>query len=318
MNAISYFCLRRPSLNQFHLGIYLIVGGAYLAFAFGGSAQEAAADQFKVIENYRIAQKQSTPSKVSDLDECIRICHENNLCKSFNYNKPSHTCSIAPEAGLLSFEPSVTSGIPVEAAVPAVSQAPFYLDCAENQFPVDEPALIKESVTLDACSVGCSDEESCVAFGYDAQRKKCGYYATLTGTKPMEASLLGIKHQIDVGVRHDEKECTEYYAEKAHQGASGEVDEKNIVVVYQRCVFTTFKTKLIHTTSADPNLAHSAAAECEKLLEPLHRVVTARTGNPAFADRMLHEIRMTAMRNLSIGLMASYFEQSTAQSHQKP
>jgi hypothetical protein len=301
------------------LWVAVVFLGFYLVEKRNSFADDSTPTEFQIIDQYRIAQGRGVSQTAADLSVCVKSCQEDKSCKSFNYNKTSHTCTLASDALSLLFEPTVTSGLPMGAVAPSASDAPFYLDCVENQAPVDPPTAIEESDAFATCNQGCFEDEACVAFGYDSQKRMCAYYASLTGMHTARASILGLKHQLDVDHRHDEKECRSFEAESADQGAPhNEVNGKSVVVLYNRCLFHAFKVKLLHTQAVDPNLVSAAKGECESIVQPLHKVIMARTGSRAFADRMIRELESTALRNLSVGLLASYFESATEHPNPNP
>jgi hypothetical protein len=296
-NPYSSAARRRGTVAAFLLALGFVVGAA--------RADDAAQPNVQVVDGFRIDQNAVSHAGARTVEDCAALCAATSKCLAFNYNKISHVCGLGPGGPRLTLEPAVTAGIVGDAQFPAASDEPIFMDCSPQESFGGQLLRKQDAESLAECSQSCADEESCVSLVYRESSKSCELLANLAGASRDADAVGGIKHQLAAGRRHNEAQC-----EAPPSQAQKQVTEKNVVVVYQRCVYKTFEDKLVRTTTIDKSLTDKVFDECAKVLDPLERVVAARTGSRAFARKVTLKIKAEAMRNL-IGAMTAGLMQPT-------
>ena len=293
--------------------IHAILAVALLSIASGVAARAQSAAgageaRIQLFDNFAVSGKTGEPKPDMSISTCTSACEQDKSCAAFSYNKWEKTCLLSTEAGVFHFDPGAISGLRSDNPPPATSEAAFSMDCTGNRGLVGA-TLRAETSSLGACTQSCANEKDCVAFGFDGASKQCVLYSSSDEMQPAASSIVGIKRQVDSGVRLAEAHSCEAFvhADAAVQRPPPPITDMSIVVTPQRCVVDAFKKKLLTATQPDPDLVSKAMAECDEVLAPFRRALIARTHDRAFADRTVASIRNASLRGLGIGLMSYYF-----------
>lgn len=263
----------------------------------------ADAQRLEIFDNYDLAQDGRSVD-AHDPSACAALCEADSSCKSFTFDKWEKRCVIAGEAGSLRFEPSAISGIRAASPMPLETQDPFAMECYVGREIKGVVSTSFSAEQIDTCAAECAKTEDCVGFAYHKDTISCSLLKSANELTANASLISGVKRQSDPRAAKPTQSCTE----RPVQGAaltkpSLPVNEKALVVVHQRCVLNAFETLLRASRTVKADLPIKALDECEKLLLPLRRRITASTHDVAFAESVVGSIRSASRRGLTVAIL---------------
>jgi PAN domain len=149
---------------------------------------------YKTYENRDLNSNDIETLKNVDLSSCVSKCRLDPQCRAYSFDRWNGYCFLKSRGGPLLLDPRSVTGVREDLPAQPISAAPVKMERYRGKaFPGTGYRSI--SVGFDVCETTCRNEETCIAYTFHKNERKCHMFST-TGkylTNPLADS--GAKRQ---------------------------------------------------------------------------------------------------------------------------